>query len=181
MVYAHQRSIIHRNLEPENVVVTHGDVVKVRDMAELGMARLVRGAAVPMPTATARADLYASPEQRQGRTVGPLTDVYSLGALMYHMVNGHPPFDDTIYSAELPFRPDVPIEWQSMIARAMARNERYRIGSAVQLGRAIAALPAPGAPPARFEEAAAERCARCGREGRGNFCSSCGAPLGTGR
>src|SRR5947209_13093207 len=75
LAYGHQRNIIHRNLEPENVVITNGDIVKLRDMAELGMARLVRGAAVPMPSMTARADLYASPEQRQGQTVGPQTEL----------------------------------------------------------------------------------------------------------
>jgi eukaryotic-like serine/threonine-protein kinase len=178
LAYGHDRGIIHRNLEPENVMVTSDDVVKLRDLIELGRGRLFRGAAIPMASPNPRADLYASPEQREGRTVGPQTDVYSLGALLFHMVNGLPPFDDTIYSGTMRFRDDVPLAWQSVIARAMARSEQFRIASAVELGQALEALPAPGAPAMSFQAPIqAKRCPACGREGRGRFCAGCGTAL----
>lgn len=178
LAYAHARRVIHRDLEPENIVITPADTVKVRAIAELGMARIVRGAAIPAQVGNPRSSLYASPEQRAGHTVGPQTDIYSLGALMYHMVNGHPPFDDALYPGGMPFREDVPVEWQSVIAQSMARSERYRIKSAVELGTAIERLPSPGGQPMHFEVPhGPARCRRCGREGSGRFCAACGAPL----
>ena len=180
LAYAHSRGIIHRDLEPENIVIADGNRVKLRAMAELGVARVVKGAALPVPTTTLdrRFSPYASPEQRQGRTVDARTDVYSLGALMYHMISGFPPFDNAQGTTGFTFPDDVPIEWQGLIARAMARNERYRFSTMAEMGEAIARLPTPGTSSMQFQvPVPTRRCPRCGREGKGQFCPQCGTKL----
>jgi eukaryotic-like serine/threonine-protein kinase len=90
---AAEQKIIHRDVKPENIMITPGGEVKV---ADFGLARVARdGEALNLTQVgiTMGTPLYMSPEQVEGRAVDPRSDLYSFGVTCYHMLAGHPPFD----------------------------------------------------------------------------------------
>jgi len=99
--HAHRRHLIHRDIKPANVMLTPDSIAK---LADLGLAReavgdaladLERGKAIGTP-------YYMAPEQiRADEDVDGRADIYSLGATLYHMVTGQPPFPDKSVDAVL--------------------------------------------------------------------------------
>src|SRR6476620_1245804 len=90
---AAEQKIIHRDVKPENIMITPDGEVKV---ADFGLARVARdGEALNLTQVgiTMGTPLYMSPEQVEGRAVDPRSDIYSFGVTCYHMLAGHPPFD----------------------------------------------------------------------------------------
>jgi serine/threonine-protein kinase len=145
LAHLHAHDIVHRDVKPDNLVLTQEGVVKLMD---LGLARstqdrqrieLETGNAIGTP-------LYISPEQIHGRTdVDGRSDLYSLGASLYHMMTGTPPFfsDDSveILQAHLKTRPTPPKSIRSrisdesnrMILRLLAKDPDKRFPSAREL------------------------------------------------
>jgi serine/threonine-protein kinase len=201
--YGHERGVIHREVNPGNIVVTADDRVKLRAMSELGIARLLRGGGTISITSglDSMAALYSAPEQIEERPVDHRVDVYSLGAVMYQMVTGRPPFEGKnvmtiaaqhVRETPLPpsrLRADLPWEWDALILKALAKDPVRRFGTAHALEEAIAELPVPGQSSEPSQQTAdsaladvssgLRRCPRCGRESRGAFCGSCGTKLVT--
>lgn len=92
MAYAHQAGIIHRDLKPENLILTASSEVKVGD---LGLAKEVNAddSSLTMSGVVMGTPFYISPEQVRGaRDVDHRTDIYSLGATLYHLVTGVVPY-----------------------------------------------------------------------------------------
>jgi len=96
VTYAHQHLVVHRDLKPNNIFVTGDGSVKLLDF---GIAKLLEPAVVTgSSTEETRTQLramtleYASPEQVSGGTVTTVSDVYSLGVVLYRLITGHSPY-----------------------------------------------------------------------------------------
>jgi len=143
---AHDAGVIHRDLKPGNVLVGERNAVKIIDFG------LAKAAAADGMTATGMlmgTPYYMSPEQVRGRRVDAVSDLYSLGALAYHVVTGRPPFsgDNAIavgfaHLSEAPtppraLRPEISVELDAAILRALAKEPGERQQSAAELRAAL--------------------------------------------
>ncbi len=92
MEAAHAQGIVHRDLKPANVLIGRDGTLKITDF---GLAKELSASASLTPTGLAiGTPAYMAPEQAQGRgNIGPATDVYALGAILYEMLTGRPPFE----------------------------------------------------------------------------------------
>jgi eukaryotic-like serine/threonine-protein kinase len=89
LAHAHERGVIHRDIKPQNVLIDEYGSPKLTDF---GIARALDTAHSTSTDSYLGTALYSSPEQLQGEKVTPKSDVYSLGATLYHAATGQPPF-----------------------------------------------------------------------------------------
>jgi serine/threonine-protein kinase len=180
--YAHQRSIIHCNVRPRNILVERGDHVKVVDF---GLAGILTETDALTTTSGGKRELpfYVSPEQIEGLKLDGRADIYSLGAVLYHMVTGRPPFVGkdrmSVALARLSQEPeppsavraDVPPDLEALILKALSRDPEDRFRTAAEMEAALAAL-AETPPSTRL-------CPSCGNQVRttARFCTRCGSAL----
>lgn len=140
--HAHQRNIIHRDIKPHNILVTPDGRTKVTDF---GIARAISAGSLTQAGEVMGSVQYLSPEQAKGGTVGPQSDIYSLGCVLYELLTGTVPFkgDTPIsiafqhlqgdYVPLLKARPEVPVEVDNIVKKAIATNLIERYGSAMAL------------------------------------------------
>lgn len=136
---AHRAGIVHRDLKPENIMVDRQGRVFVMDF---GLARPTEGGG-PQTTELVGTPPYMSPEQVEGGLLDARSDVYSLGATLYSLIAGRPPFAGSIgeiLRAILNRDPDrlpVPSEAWTIVARCMEKDPARRYPSAGELARDI--------------------------------------------
>lgn len=102
---AHAAGVAHRDLKPENVFVLDDGAVKLIDF---GLAKLDSDVSVTVSGATLGTPRYMSPEQCRGRASDHRSDLYSFGALAYHVLTGRPPFDGDALALALHHLNDAP-------------------------------------------------------------------------
>ena len=138
LAFAHAQGLVHRDVKPQNVLLGSGDV-KVTDF---GIARSLDVNIGLTQTGTVLGTgEYISPEQATGQRVDERTDVYSLGVVIYELLDGDPPYSgDSFVSVAMRHvndpvpgislvRPDVPLRVDAALQRAMAKDPEDRFPS----------------------------------------------------
>ncbi len=154
--YAHGKGVIHRDLKPENVMVLPDGGLKVMDF---GVARVEGQPGLTTSRFFFGSPVYAAPELVDPKSIDRRSDLYSLGVLLYELLEGEPPFvHESIFkllemhqNAPLPAPGELPRAlppslWQ-VVARLLAKDREERFGSAqellVELHRLVSAPTSP--------------------------------------
>ncbi len=153
--HAHSRGLIHRDIKPGNILVTHDGIAKVSD---LGLAGHLNEADDRRGKIVGTAD-YLAPEQiRTPLDVTKVTDIYALGCTLYYAITGKVPFPGgnakskaRRHLEETPwhprrFNPEVSDEFVDLIGDMMEKNPRERIQSAAEVGERLAPWAANDSP-----------------------------------
>jgi serine/threonine-protein kinase len=148
--YAHAQGVVHRDLKPENILMSRGHAL----LADFGIAR-VAGAGSDQPALTQAGTslgtpTYMSPELAAGESdVGPSSDIYALGSILFELLTGTPPFTGNNYGALLvkrfttdaprvrTLRAEVPASLDDTIARSLLREPAQRFASARDFADAL--------------------------------------------
>ena len=97
--YAHRKGVIHRDLKPQNILLTEDGAAY---LADFGIAKLLEGTSAHSGSRVIGTPTYMAPEQALGKPVGAYTDVYALGVICFQWLTGSVPFDaDTPYAVLL--------------------------------------------------------------------------------
>jgi serine/threonine-protein kinase len=155
--YAHSEGVVHRDLKPENILMSRGHAL----LADFGIARAAKSkdnVALTQAGMSLGTPSYMSPELAAGETdVGPASDVYALGCILFELLTGSPPFTGNSYQAILvkrfttdapcvrSVRSDVPVAYDDTIARSLARDPAHRTPTARAFADALIAGVGPRA------------------------------------
>ncbi|WP_419179233.1 protein kinase domain-containing protein [Mycolicibacter engbaekii] len=143
---AHQAGLVHRDVKPENILISDDGDVKIVDF---GLVRAIAAAGITSTNVILGTAAYLSPEQVRDGNAGPASDVYSAGVLTYELLTGHTPFagDSALTVAYQRLDHDVPLpssaidgvpgEFDDLVARATAREPEDRYPDGLQMARAV--------------------------------------------
>jgi serine/threonine-protein kinase len=159
LAFAHAQGLVHRDVKPQNVLLTADGNAKVTDFGiarSLDMEHGVTQTGTVLGTSN-----YLSPEQANGQPTTPSSDVYSLGVVLYELLTGEVPFPGENFVAVamkhlhepspdvLAVRPDVPLRVAAAVDRALEKDPARRFPTMVafadELRRCLAELDAPDA------------------------------------
>jgi serine/threonine protein kinase len=147
----HARGVIHRDLKPDNILLTAVDREFPLRVIDWGVARLGPVGRLTLDGLTPGTPIYMSPEQATGRGIGAPCDLYSLGVIAYELMTGRPPFDGrtlaevvsmhlTSEPAPLAEQTDAPPELCALVHHMLDKHAAHRPGAIEirQIARAIA-------------------------------------------
>jgi serine/threonine protein kinase len=153
--YAHQHGVIHRDVKPDNILVTAETIAKITDF---GIARW-RGRGFNTQTgATLGTPRFMSPEQVTGRELDGRSDLYSLGVCLYYALTGLPPFDGEnhyavatrhLYNDPEPLRklnPEISPAAEQVVLRALAKLPDARFANGEEMALALEAAAGARSP-----------------------------------
>ncbi|SKA90705.1 Serine/threonine protein kinase [Prosthecobacter debontii] len=157
--YAHeQEKIVHRDLKPANVMVNSEDRVKVADFGIACSLRNSVGRVMSLPQRTGSGTLnYMSPQQLLGAPASIADDIYSLGATVFELMTGTPPFhsgDINMQIREIPapsmaqrraenraIGEEIPPAWEEVVAAALAKDASLRPSNAAEFRKGLLGQP----------------------------------------
>jgi serine/threonine protein kinase, bacterial len=146
---AHRAGLVHRDVKPENVLISDDGEVKI---ADFGLVRAVAAAGITSASVILGTAAYLSPEQVRDGKATPSSDVYAVGILTYELLTGRTPFsgDSPLTVAYQRLDNDVPppsgaidgvpAQFDELVARATARDPVDRYANACELGAELDAL-----------------------------------------
>ena len=164
---AHVRGVVHRDIKPRNILLADSDHVKV---ADFGIARAADATTISHTGDILGSAKYMSPEQAEGDEVGPVSDLYSLGVVLYEMLTGKVPFEVET-PADVPIRhavapprrpkeinPEIPEELDAITMKLLATSPENRCESAEELIQELQQVRAgiPSAPRSSMNGTTAE-------------------------
>lgn len=148
--YAHARALVHRDIKPQNIMLTQDGTAKVTDF---GIAKGLSDTTLTDVGFGMGTVHYISPEQARGEPATPASDLYAVGVMLYEMLTGVLPFtgDSTVAVAlkhvqEPPLSPkrlnnSIPAPLAAIALRALAKNPQERFASASEMAAALADWP----------------------------------------
>ncbi|HWT83788.1 MAG TPA: serine/threonine-protein kinase, partial [Candidatus Methylomirabilis sp.] len=155
LAHAHRNNIVHRDIKPANMMITPAGVVKLMDF---GLAAVVTEAMAKV-TSVRGTPYYMAPEQILGEEISALSDQYSLGCTLYHMLTGRPPFmeGDILYhhvhtppASPRELKPQIPVWLDAIILKTMMKEQAKRFPSVTvllqELDRCVAGARGSGSP-----------------------------------
>jgi serine/threonine protein kinase len=159
LAFAHENGLVHRDVKPQNVLLTPDGDVKVTDFGIARSLEVEHG--MTQTGAVLGTSNYLSPEQAGGKPTTPSTDVYSLGVVVYELLTGEVPFPGENFVAIamkhindpppdlLEQRPDVPLRLAAAVERAMEKDPARRFATmdlfAAELRQCLGDLDEPDA------------------------------------
>jgi eukaryotic-like serine/threonine-protein kinase len=143
----HAQGVIHRDLKPQNIIVTRDDTVKILDF---GLARIMGSTRLTKQGRTVGTPHYLSQEQARGQGVDARTDIYALGVSLYRALTGVLPFQSKTTRASLvraiiheepaPLQdhwPTIDADLQALVLKAMSKEPAQRFQTAVEMKTAL--------------------------------------------
>jgi len=170
--YAHQQGLLHRDVKPANIMLTHTEDVEQRRtlLTDFGIARNVDDiSGLTATNFTVGTVAYAAPEQLMGATLDGRADQYALAATAYHLLTGSPVFPHSNHAVVIshhlnvapPRLADTHADLAALdpvFAKALAKDPRGRYARCADFARALASagpVPQPGSPDAHTQAASA--------------------------
>ena len=155
--HAHAQNMVHRDVKPDNILITSKGIVKVADFGlakvtdeDVSMTQSGQGLGTP---------LYMAPEQaRSAKYVDQRCDIYALGATLYHLLTGQPPYakesaleliiskETGVYPSARKLRPEIPERLDLIIDKMMAKDPKHRYKASEEVLRDLSGLGIHGEP-----------------------------------